>query len=271
MQAGPTTPEEKSINEFLARHLVPMLIAFEDGSEWVLSSFVVETEFGWVLVTAGHVLHDIERKVEQSSIKISHLVDHFGDHAKFEHTLPFDFEGSPKFHGNTDEELKELDIGFVYIGGRDHNTVLQLLKNDVQAIKRGAWRGLPPGEPFLFFLTGIPAETVKKISENQTELGAAVIPLRLLDGRPAGFEKTKGKRYYFEATLTAVEDIKGMSGGPILALYRGEGDQVRYWLHSIQGGWVRSKKCVATYPIRDVLREAERVAKAARDKLESAR
>jgi hypothetical protein len=107
----------------LCRHLVCLGIRFtrldtygnSDGKEYVYhcSCFVVAVKDKWFLVTAGHVLEDLDKLVREKAIRIesSFLADFFGQRDAVRFPTPFSYEDAPRHY--IDDVKLDLDFGFI--------------------------------------------------------------------------------------------------------------------------------------------------------------
>ena len=78
------------------------------------------------------------------------------------------------------------------------------------------------------------------------------------DDEPAGFWSAEDC-FYAEIELPklrglALENIEGMSGGPLLTVERTEAGQIKYRLAAVQSSWLPERRIIRTEFILKVLR-----------------
>ena len=235
----PLNEQDRIVNYFL-QHMIPAIFTFKKGDDerkFSITTFVVSIENDWFLVTAGHCLESIEYLVKKQDYKFvrCRLEDTNGINAKFQHPIPFDFLDAYQFY------LKEpFDYGIIYL--REHYREL-LKTNHIKPLNEETWEK-QPDNPDFFWLLGVPDELVQK--QNRLFLTTSTFhPVKQLRERPPEFKETNAPVFYGEIILGhTLTDIKGMSGGPIFS-FKEENGSLRYWLHAVQSGWIKSKRYIS--------------------------
>lgn len=232
--------EQSRIVGFFQQHLLPAIFTFIKGDDvhnFSITTFVVSIDKDWFLVTAGHCLKDIEYLVKKQGYKFvqCRLVDTNGIYANHQQPIPFDFLDAYQFY-LTDP----FDYGIVYL--REHYREL-LLVNNIKPLNEETWEKQPVNPDF-YWLLGVPDELVQERDGRYSTI-TTFHPVKPLNERPPEFKKTNAPVFYGEVALgDAVSDIKGMSGGPVFSFKEDSGN-LRYWLHAVQSGWIKSKRYIS--------------------------
>lgn len=238
----------QEVVRFFCRHLVSLSVWYQ----WVgtdnipfgdlhfasYSGFVISIRGVWNFVTAGHILEDLERNIENKSIKIKNcvLVDKFGPDAVSQFSIPFEYNNAPKFFVN--EKDAGLDFGLIILTAH----YCDLLKaNGVVPILEKDWKNIPDELQEKHVMLGLPRCLIKTKTAGKNEdmkLVSSVSPAAI--GVERIYDKTLEKDYpqfvgrLHQAGYT-IENIDGMSGGPIIGFSK---DWTRYWVVAIQSSWL---------------------------------
>lgn len=213
------------------------------------TGFVISTGGHWFIVTAGHVLQDLEEKSRHKQILITGrvLADYFGTDALSTAPIPFDVLDEPKVF--IDDTNLGLDVGVVYL--RPYYRNLLRANNVLPApFRREAISDY--SQFYGFSIVGFPDEKTETLaSSNDPQAGGAVmpvlVPIRLdveapTDDRP--FPRIVGHAIDM-GDLTSIE---GISGGPMLG-YREDGEQTLYEVVGLQSRWLKSEAKTFGCPI----------------------
>lgn len=257
MSTSYPVPGGQLMLERTGRHflLVTFVTTMPDGSRRreARSAFVVDVLGVWLLMTAGHVLRSLLEDYPRGEIKTTgfELQDRFAGGSFAGHAgVPFHFD--PAACMMIDED--EADFGLVTL---DALTTRQLQAGGVVAIEEGSWGKEGPEAYTHLLLTGVPFETVRH-EPGQMLLRHTLIPLQLCAPSTQTGDKHVGKftarLMQDEADLTQLDDIDGMSGGPIFGVKDVDG-VARYFVVGVQSGWFRSKRIVTFSPAEPVLRQ----------------
>jgi hypothetical protein len=249
--------------KFLCRHVVCMGITYialdelgnDVGPQRTLfcTCFVVQFRGLWLLLTAGHILkEELDENVEARRMRIvsSCLGDHFGPDAKVKLPVSFDYEATPRFY--VDDRELGLDLGI--IGLRPYFQQ-HLAANGVAPVTEENWLQQHQVQFDSFGLLGFPAATIR-VAPHVGEFGeeeAGVVPAYLivvekLDSLPEGMQKSRLP--FFVGRIHAqlpFEDIKGMSGGPIIGFRFAP--QFQYWIVALQSRWHKPSRTILACPV----------------------
>lgn len=199
----------------------------------------------WFLVTAGHILQDLDELIDSGKREIvnAHIVDTFAINTVSSVPIPFDYPDSDRFYINDDD--LGLDCGFIYL----EPGIRRLLEaNGIKALDENVWL-LHADSYDSYALLGFPAELTHSEFGNsatgmghQIKLNLIMTPIRKLSEQPDNTAKVLLPRFYAKLhDKLPLNDIDGMSGGPIFG-FKLENGGLRYWLVAIQSGWYRSIK-----------------------------
>jgi hypothetical protein len=195
--------------------LITFVTTKPDGSglRETRSAFVVDVPGVWLLMTAGHVLRTLR-------------------------------EEYPRLLDETWGDFGPIPL--------DALTVSQLKTGGVVAIEESTWGTRPLDEYVHLLLTGVPSETVKH-ERGQMVLRHTLIPLALCpsdEQPPAGrVGKFKARLLQDDTDRAQLDDIDGMSGGPIFGIRDVDG-LARYLLVGVQSGWLRPSRIVPSRLLR---------------------
>lgn len=244
-----TTPEEGVFPEIVAefnRHTVPIFIEIQRDGETqraVFSAFVMSVRGQWLLMTAGHCIDTIEN-AKKAGFRILRclLFDSTGLDAKHLDPIPFDWESAvPTKLCYCDT----YDYGIVFLS----DLYVRLLEaNGISPLTEDVW-DKQPSDPAFYCLLGIPYESFR-LEHEIAHFKSALIPVNRLSERPPGFAPTDAPTFWGQLPHSdAIENIEGMSGGPVLSFATVDG-RLRYWLHAMQSRWLRSTRQIAACEMR---------------------
>jgi len=271
-------PEDPLLKEF-CRHVVSLCwldakcdpeangdsIAEFDPKAFAISTFVLSVHGMWFLITAGHVFHDLEKRLAAGRrIVRSYLMDGLVSPKPFP-PIPFTLREKLPFyvyHEGLDYALIPLREGFVR----------PLVAGGVCALSENAWRDIPDSAD-AYFLLGFPQHAAeisatfdRDVGNVNVRLATPLLPLKAIDDPPAVL-KSPAKRFYAKVPIATgnvggreitLHDIDGMSGGPIFAVKSTGDSKDPYWVIAVQSGWSRKDRVLAACPIQPL---AEAIAK----------
>ena len=237
------SPDSDALIGFFMEHVVPVLFEFERDdkvSHMIVTSTVIAVEGQWFLLTAGHCIADVQSYREEHGYNLSacQLVDYCGARARFLAPIPFAYDRShPGYSGRRPPD----DYGIIPLSQLYRE---QLEKNGIRALNEEAWRQ-PPDSAESYVLLGVADEMTREY-----DAGCSFRPtwhrVQALKKRPSLFQETGQPMFYGRITLPAgMTDIKGLSGGPILAFDRDPQGNGRYWLVAVQSTWGRQSQCIS--------------------------
>jgi hypothetical protein len=241
---------------FFCRHLVSLSGWYQtidsDGNPtgqeqfFSYSGFVISIQGVWNFVTAGHILVDLEEHLQNKTIKVRKyvLVDKFGPDAKSHDPIPFDYENAPKLPVH-DIELG-LDFGLVMLSPMYRGL---LIANGIVPVSEEKWKNIPDDLLNQYIMIGLPQELIQtrvvKERENSKIIGSvapAGIGIERLDIAPDDMQKTKYPRFVGklgQVDKSLVNDISGMSGGPIIGFNK---QWNQYWIVAVQSSWLPERR-----------------------------
>ena len=225
---------------------------------FAISSFVIAVQGLWCLVTAGHILSDLERRLKNGRrIVKSRLIDAMAG-ASGTGSIPFDLENAPRWHI---DDNAGLDYGVILLRPL---FVHQLLAGGIQALTAESWIDIP-SDPDACFLLGFPKAAKRSDvrqfeggGDIQIEVGTPLLPVEWIDNPPESLRKTADRYYAKVPIITADEsglgedfiDIDGMSGGPLFLVKNKSEGGLRYWIAGVQSSWLPDLRVLAACPIQ---------------------
>jgi len=218
-----------------------------------VSGFILSVREHWFFVTAGHVLQHLDTNLDsgQRVIVNAQLLDTFGVNPISSVPIPIDYPNSQRFYINDDG--LGLDCGFIYL---EHNIRKLLEANGIKSLDENVW--LKQSDTYEYYaLLGFPSELTESQFGNsetgtghQLRLNLVMTPIRKLDGQPENTEKVELPRFYAKLhDKLPLEDIDGMSGGPIFGFQHDADGRLRYWLVAVQSGWYPNKRILFACPV----------------------
>ncbi len=235
---------------FFMQHVVALNVACDlaDGKRVrdVFTSFVLEIWGQWLLVTAGHSLAKLYTILPERKNVETSLFDAWHGGA---HPLPVPFPLLDERHFALDKG--GLDLGLVHLAPFYRH---QLEANGIKAFDESTWRR-PPPDILGHALLGLPDQFTEQLTTTggfpALSVRPTLIPVRRIDPPPE--MATKFPRFYGqlsrrlvnEHTGASLDDMQGLSGGPIVGFKPYPDGQVRYFLVAVQSGWRRDLRVVA--------------------------
>jgi hypothetical protein len=225
----------------------------------VFSGFLIETGDVWFYVTAGHILRRIRAALAAgATFDVWRLDDQTAGNRFRGIAVPYAFD-LERWLVMEDEELG-LDYAAVPL---ETMYCLQLRAGGAVPIAKGAW-GDHVTEHDQWALVGVPSETVGYDQKTIITGRIVVMPLEEAKEPEGAGRKAENQFYARLKDLGNVKDIDGMSGGPVFALKKVDGDW-KYTVIGVQSGWYPSTQVITTCPIASfgvALAEAVESAKA---------
>ena len=231
-----------------------------DPKAFSVSAFVISVRDIWFLVTAGHILRDLDGRLKAGRrIVNSRLMDGLAS----QESLP----AIPFMLGDTLQ-------WYVYEDGLDYALLplrptfaLQLIAGGVSPLAEPAWTDIPDSLDG-YFLLGFPEQGAEiTVTSNggkgnvNVSLGTPLLPIHPVDD-PPDVLKCDAERFYARVPVTTgnvdgktitLTDIDGMSGGPIFAVKKTDKERFRYWVVAVQSGWAPKSRVLAACPIQPLV------------------
>jgi hypothetical protein len=255
----------EKLYDTLCRHLVCLGVRFtrldsqgnSDGMEYLCpcSCFVISVRDRWFLVTAGHVLKELDQAVRQKKIRVesSFLADFFGKRSAVRYPTPFPYEDMPKHYIDDDG----LDLGFIPL----RDLFKEGMRKNIIPISEKHWCRRHDLEIAAYWMLGFPGEVHgwfnKPINagEDRISVAAPVIisaeEIRDIAEIPTSvvIPSTTFPRFIGRINLEIPFDIKGMSGGPIFGLIETADGKVGYTVIALQSSWYEDSRIILGCPI----------------------
>lgn len=231
----------------VGRHFVTLSCLQTVGQEercLVFSGFVVQVCGFWMYVTAGHILRDIQRaRAAGGEFSTWRLDDQSAGNRFQGAAVPFEFDENRWLV--LEDEARGLDYAVVIL---DTMYRLPLAAGGIEPIARDAW-GDHMTEADHWAGIGIPSESVRYDGKTLIRVKIVVAPLMPAEAPPHAGAKAEIQFYArLKGDSTGhVDDIDGMSGGPIFALKHVDG-QWRYSVIGLHSGWYRDDRLVTACP-----------------------
>ena len=235
-------PRLDKMLRFLCRHLVSLWVYYypidSNGKpigqpqSSAYSGFVLSIQDKWYWVTAGHNLEGLEQSLSDKKIKVIYynLVDYFGSDAISHDPIPFVYEEAPKSY-NYDKEAG-LDFGWVALSPY-YQRLLEA--NNIIPVGEENWMHQHEVEFDHYLMLGLPEVFIRpEIQGNEQiiPLSPTFIPITKLTEIPDDLPKTQYSRFVAKISDDCpLDNIKGMSGGPIFGFDKGYN---RYWIVAVQ-------------------------------------
>ncbi|WP_144657849.1 hypothetical protein [Achromobacter dolens] len=247
MSARLTLDVQQRLVELLASHFVPFAVQItrrDEAHRMVYSSLVVESGDEWFLITAAHCIQELEALFAEGwSYQASWLLDGLAPKRRDEKVIPFDWSAAQYSCS------KDIDVGFVKISNYYKET---LSANGVVPFKSENFK-VPESSALGFCLLGSPLELMDSSLSMRMLTSIVLIPVDRLDERPPEMNHTRVERWYAKIEMPdGLEDIRGMSGGAIIAFRAGSDGILEYWPVAIQSAWMQSTVNIAACPVRDL-------------------
>ncbi|MFT3663946.1 hypothetical protein [Piscinibacter sp.] len=210
----------------------------------VFSGFVVEVAGEWFYVTAGHILRLIRAALASgSTFDIWRLGDHTVEDKFKGMAVPYDFR--PEHWCVIENEELGLDYAATHVASLYR---LQLEAGGTTPLARAAW-GTPDMDHEHWVLVGIPSESVAYDGETIITARVVVAPLRAAEVPPQAGQRAENQFYarLADGSEQVVNNIDGMSGGPIFMLKRDD-NKWKYGVIGVQSGWYRADRLIAACP-----------------------
>ncbi|MFC1761060.1 hypothetical protein ACFL6U_03160 [Planctomycetota bacterium] len=223
---------------------------------FAVSAFVVSIRGIWFLVTAGHILKDLQSRLSSGRrILKSRLFAGLTSTPSSE-SIPFNLGDAPQWY------ICEDGMDYAIIPFRPA-FVNPLIADGVIALNKIHWTNYPDnnGE---YYLLGFPTQAQKLsiTSSGDTgnvniQVGCPLLPVFPVSDPPEAL-KQKHERFYAKVPFAKgmvddpnvpLTDIDGMSGGPIFVLKWIDDSNIESWVFAVQSSWLKSSRILAACPI----------------------
>ncbi|MGA2071527.1 MAG: hypothetical protein ABSG97_09280 [Sedimentisphaerales bacterium] len=257
------------LNLWFKKHVIALHIGYllkDKPYNFYASGFLFSYQKRFLWITAGHVIQDIEKLFQNNECDAKHIawIDNNEINIASDcNTIPFDYSQTRKFYIDD----KTMDLGVVRLEGLHLQTILSNHSN--KWFTEENWRNNNLSNPEGFFLVGYPNETkvcknVKKSDGNYSisKISCISNPVERIARKESDEnEFWNYPDWFFGEALpitkdgcTKLNDIRGMSGGPILGIETTPDGKIIYRLFGIQSCWLPESKILRATPIENVIK-----------------
>lgn len=221
---------------------------------FAVSAFILSIGGHWLLITAGHIIHQLEQRLKQGRrIVKAHLLDIGSANDRFP-MIPLELDLS-RF-AFVDDDESALDYAIMPLSPMYREL---LIAGGVRPLSESTWLD-PPQDVDAYMMLGFPKQA-KTIDVRGMHGGAKVsldlktplLPITRVRNPPDSLRK-RSERFYASVPIgigrlngdeIELSDIDGMSGGPILAIRRDGKNGFRYWILALQSSWDKKQRVLA--------------------------
>jgi hypothetical protein len=214
------------------------------------SGFLLKLYDEICLVTAGHVLKDIEPRLQKNrhSAKFFGLFDVWGPKSVVERRIPFDFSDADTFVCEFEPDLG-IDVAVVLLP-----TIYQeMLLQTITPFGDEQWNKQEGLEFDFYAILGIPSALAEQeISRNSVTTFASPRVIFLMKDEVEANKPATALPQFHGKILPGdpIDDIAGVSGGPILGFRKCSDGKLRYWPIAIQSRWKPKSRTVTGTSLR---------------------
>ena len=221
-----------------------------------ISAFVISVRGEWFLVTAGHIIEDLKAAKSRGQVLTGfQLRDFWASNTVNRMPIPIDSDYLVSRSQSLYDANLGIDCACIHLNAY-YRKLMQA--NGIVALSEFAWQRELPETPDFHIMLGVPSQLSRVESQGDCpsqRLNFVLIPVRPVQELP---EQQRGLPHRFYGHLdehlhcpdgTPLDDIDGMSGGPIIAFKYNEQGKLRYWVVAIQSSWLPSKRIVIGFPV----------------------
>jgi len=255
--------------EYFSRHIVNIYVEYTRSGELcyeIYTGFLLHYGGQFMWVTAGHVVERLEELYDSGRVEVRSS-GWFDNHPN---TLAAKIPSDLKNLRKAQVDSEGMDLGVVWPRPLD---LLALTSNpNNQVLTEQVWQGKSSARPEGYYLVGVPQElhnpTGGPVDIRGTpklrNIQVACLPVERVEPQ-AGNEPRDFWEYpkaFYGRILTPIQrdtadldNIRGMSGGPIFSIERTPEGRLLYRLFGIQSRWLPGSRVLRATPI-EVLAEA---------------
>ncbi len=230
---------------FITLSCVRTLPGEQEEKIFVFSGFLIEVRDVWFYVTAGHILRDIRKALDQgATFDVWRLGDQTAGNRFNNSAVPFGFDI------NRWGVIENDEIGLDYAAvSLEELYCRQLQAGGAVPITKVAW-GDHITEHDQWALVGVPSETVSYDGKTVITAKVVVAPLEPVDAPPGAGSRDQNRFYgrLKDDSVPMLKDVDGMSGGPIFALKKIDGTW-KYLAIGVQSAWYEKSRIIAACPL----------------------
>jgi hypothetical protein len=247
-------------------HVVGLLVAGSAASQFQYSfytGFLLAHMQQILWLTAGHVVEELQTILDSASFRVTQFcwLDNYEDLVA--PVVPVHRREMPMRSWRS----SGLDFGAVVPSLLDSGNLLRNEK--IHVMEETIWKNLKQASPEGYYAIGYPRPWTTHREKpaphskvlHTLEANLACLPMRQLSAPPGGLDDpswSDPEAFYGEilpyTDLPAfeVDDIKGMSGGPVLSIERTPEGRIAYRLVGIVQSWFRPKGLIRGEPIHRI-------------------
>ncbi len=222
----------------------------------VVTGFLLGVRNRAFIVVAGHVLTQLEKRLAGREIVKARIIDSFEGDEYAGHSIPFPLADAPR---DRFDDGHTIDYGVILL--ESHYARL-LDRAGKVALCEADW-STPRGTPDFRILLGFPraGRTVTDTCtperyEVTLDVGLTMLRVSATDDPPdclrGAFDRFFGHVIrgtgYRNGRVIEVDDIDGMSGGPVFGVHIEQG-RIKFSLVGIQSGWEPDSRVIAACPV----------------------
>jgi hypothetical protein len=230
---------------YAGRHIVGVIWEDAEPGEskpsdgFAFSGFILAAYGQWFLITAGHIIEDIQSRQQQGrELRHAKIMDVWAEGNVDRNPVPFpdiwDRNRTPRGHVNSEQ------IGYDYAWFFLRPYYRELLKkNGIIPLDRLAWRDLP-SQLDGYYAYGFPQDCVQKTIDGAANysgvrLRPRMIPYEPEPNPPAQFQLPLQRLFFRPPKYSdgRIVRLDGVSGGPVFG-YKVNADHTRMWLVGVQ-------------------------------------
>ncbi|MCJ7543357.1 MAG: hypothetical protein MUP47_02135 [Phycisphaerae bacterium] len=253
------------LSHCFADHVLGLGVGFTvDGKpayDW-LTGFLLQLGDLVFWVTAGHVIDRIQELLAHPRVKLhaASFNDDFPHPSASNVPVPL---GDLAIYRD-----KAVDFGAVFL--RPGYATPLLANSSIKPLTPEIWHAHEKAKPDGYYLVGIPSQWCEVEEIARSDKGVLVVdrarlvcaPVERIDpedcregdgfwGDPKAFY---GKvLYVWKSRAEKLDDIAGMSGGPILSIERTQQSRLKYRLFGVQSVWLPGRRILRAEPISRVV------------------
>ena len=252
--------------DLFRRHIVPLLLAGYVERKFqftIYTGFLLQHNQNLVWLTAGHAIDELSSILSSPSFEVSKMV--WLDDYKAAQSEGVPLHRYPPIMKSWKDTNR--DVGAIIPSILDTGNILR--NTELQTINAEIWKNLKQANPEGYYAIGFPQpwtqHSQKPAPNNKIlhSINANLLCLPLEEVSPpselanlSGWSDPDvfyGKILPFVDNPTfEVDDLKGMSGGPILSIERDLDGQIRYRLVGIIQSWANSQSIVRAEPVHRI-------------------
>lgn len=209
------------------------------------SAFIMSVRGLWFLVTAGHIIEDINTRLGRGrELRYAKIVDAWSEGNIDKNAIPFPdiIDQSRIPQGYVHQESTGLDYAWFFVP-RYYRHLLEA--NGIVPLDEEAWRAVPE-QLDAYGAFGFPDRCVIQSHDDAgayrgLRIRPLLIPYSPEPNPPADF-RLKYRRLFFWPSGQpdgSVSRVDGMSGGPVFG-YSMQGNEARLWLVGVQSAQLES-------------------------------